>query len=62
MSTQLLVYREVDDGILVFESWLISATEYIAIDNTPLWRGIHVDLRSGLARPDQSAGHVNLKR
>ena len=52
MSTQLLVYREVDDGILV----------YIAIDNTPLWRGIHVDWRSGLARPDQSAGHVNLKR
>ena len=25
------------------ESWLISATEYIAIDNTPLRPGIHVD-------------------
>ena len=27
--------REVDDGILVVESWLISATEYIAIDFGP---------------------------
>ena len=53
--------REVDDGILVFESWLMSATEYIAIDNTPLRPGVHVDGRSGMARPDQSAGHAKLK-
>ena len=50
-----------DDGILVVESWLMSATEYIAIDNTPLWPGVHVDGRSGMARPDQSAGHAKLK-
>ena len=42
------------------ESWLISATAYIAIDNTPLWPGIHVD-RSGLARPDKLAGHATFK-
>ena len=53
--------HEVDDGILVVESWLTSATEYIAIDNTPLWPGVHVDGRSGLARPDQLAGHAKLK-
>ena len=52
--------REVDEGILVVESWLTSATEYIAIDNTPLQPGVHVDGRSGMARPDQSAGHTNL--
>ena len=45
--------REVDDGILVIKSWLISATEYIAIDNAPPWPGIHVAWRSGLTRPDQ---------
>ena len=50
-----------DDGILVVESWLMSATEYIAIDNTPLRPGGHVDGRSGMARPDQSAGHAKLK-
>ena len=49
-----------DDGILVVASWLISATEYIAIDNTPLRPGVHVDGRSGMARPDQS-GHAKLK-
>ena len=41
-----------DDGILVVESWLMSATEYIAIDNTLLWPEVHVDGRSGLARLD----------
>ena len=50
-----------DDGILVCDSWLMSATEYIAIDNTPLRPGVHVDGRSGMARPDQSAGHANLE-
>ena len=50
-----------DDGILVVESWLMSATEYIAIDDTPLRPGVHVDGRSGMARPDQSAGHAKLK-
>ena len=50
-----------DDGILVVESRLMSATEYIVIDNTPLWPGVHVDGRSGMARPDQSAGHTKLK-
>ena len=50
-----------DDGILVVESWLMSATEYIAIDNTPLRPGVHVDGRSGMARPDQSAGHAKIK-
>ena len=50
-----------DDGILVVESWLMSATKYIAIDNTPLRPGFHVDGRSGMARPDQSAGHAKLK-
>ena len=50
-----------DDGILVVESWLMSATEYIAIDNTPLRPGVHVDGRSGMARPDQSAGHAKLE-
>ena len=39
----------------------MSATEYIAIDNTPLRPGVHVDGRSGMARPDQSAGHTKLK-
>ena len=53
--------REVDDGILVVESWLMSATEYIAIDNTLLRPGVQVDGRSGMARPDQSAGHAKLK-
>ena len=50
-----------DEGILVVESWLISAIECITIDNTPLRPGVHVDGRSGLARPDQSAGHANFK-
>ena len=50
-----------DDGILVVESWLMSATEYIAIDNTPLRPGVHVDGMSGMARPNQSAGHAKLK-
>ena len=50
-----------DDGILVVESWLMSATEYIAIDNRLLRPGVHVDGRSGMARPDQSAGHAKLK-
>ena len=39
----------------------MSATEYIAIDNTPLRPGVHVDGRLGMARPDQSAGHAKLK-
>ena len=39
----------------------MSATEYIAIDNTPLRPGVHVDGSSGMARPDQSAGHAKLK-
>ena len=42
-----------DDGILMVESWVMSATESIASDNTPLRPGVHVDGRSGLARPDQ---------
>ena len=50
-----------NDGILVVELWLMSATEYIAIDNTPLRPGFHVHGRSGMARPDQSAGHAKLK-
>ena len=50
-----------DDGILVVESWLMSETEYIAIDNTPLRPGVHVDGRSGMARPGQSAGHAKLE-
>ena len=53
--------HEVGNGILVVESWLMSATEYIAIDNTPLRPGVHVDRRSGMARPDQSAGHAKFK-
>ena len=53
--------REVNDGILVVESWLISATEYITIVNTPLWPEVHVDGRSEMARPDKSAGHAKLK-
>ena len=53
--------REVDDGILVVESWLMSATEYIAIDNTLLRPGVHVDGRSWMAWPDQLAGHAKLK-
>ena len=40
----------------------MSATEKIAIDNTPLGPGVRVDVRSGLVRPDQSAGHAKLKR
>ena len=43
------------------ESWLIPATEYIAIDNAPLRPEVHVDGRSGFARPDLSAGHAKLK-
>ena len=39
----------------------MSATEYIAIDNTLLRPGVHVDGRSGMARPDQSAGLAKLK-
>ena len=50
-----------DDGILVVESWLMSATEYIAIDNTLLRPGVPVDGRPGVARPDQSAGHAKPK-
>ena len=50
-----------DDGILVVESWLMSATEYSAIDKTLLQPGVRVDGRSGMARPDQSAGHARLK-
>ena len=50
-----------DDGILVVESWLMSATEDIAIDNTSLRPGVHVDGRSGMARPDPSAGHAKLE-
>ena len=50
-----------NNEFLVVESWLISATEYIAIDNTPLWPRIHVDGRSGLVRLDQSAGYAKLK-
>ena len=53
--------REVDDGILVVESWLIFVTEYIVIVNTSLRPRIHVDGRSGLAQPDQSAGHATPK-
>ena len=53
--------HEMDDGILVVESWLIPVTEYIAIGDTTLWSGIHVDVMSGLARPDQSACHAKLK-
>ena len=41
-----------DDGILVVESLLMSATEYIGIDDTSLRPGVHVDGRSGMARPD----------
>ena len=40
--------------------WLMSATEYIAIDNTLLRPGVLVDGRSQMARPDQSAGHAKL--
>ena len=43
------------------DSWLMSATEYIAIDNTLLQAGVHVDRRSGMACPDQLAGHAKLK-
>ena len=50
-----------DDGILVVESWLMSATEYMFIDNTLLRTGVHVDQRSGLARHDQLVDHDNLK-
>ena len=50
-----------DDGILVVESWLMSATEYIAIDNTLLRPRVHVDGRSEMARPDRSVGHAKLK-
>ena len=32
----------------------MSATEYIAIDNTLLRPGVHVDGRSGMAQPDWS--------
>ena len=50
-----------DDGILVVESWLISATEYIASGNTSLQPGVHVDERSDLVRLDQSDGRVKFK-
>ena len=50
-----------DDGILMVESWLTSATEYIAADNSTLRPGLHVDGRSGLARLYQSVGHAKLK-
>ena len=46
-----------DDGILVVESWLISATEYIAIDNSPLQPRVHVDGTSGLP---EYINHVSL--
>ena len=49
--------RLLDDGILVVESWLISATEYIAIDNSPLQPRVHVDGRSGLP---EYINHVSL--
>ena len=39
----------------------MSATEYIAIDNKSLRPGVYVDGRSGMARPDQSAGYAKLK-
>ena len=39
----------------------MSATEYIAIDNTLLRPRVHVDGRSGMVRPDQSAGHAKLE-
>ena len=50
-----------DDGIPVVESWLISATEYIAIGSTPPQLRIYVDRRLELARPDQSGGYAKLK-
>ena len=53
--------NEVDDGIRVVESWLLFATEYIAIINNPLRPGVHVEGRSGLAQPEQSAGHARFK-
>ena len=46
---------------MVVDSWLIFATECVDIGNTSLRPGIHVDGRSRLARPDQSAGHAKLK-
>ena len=58
-----------DDGSLVVESWLKSATEYIAINNIPLRPGINniplrpgirVDGRSALARHDESAGQTKI--
>ena len=39
----------------------MSATEYIVIDITLFRPGVHVDGRSGMARPDQSVGHAKLK-
>ena len=39
----------------------VSNTEYIAVDNTPLRPGVHVDGRSGMDPHDQSAGHAKLK-
>ena len=39
-----------DDGILVVKSWLMSATEYIATDNTLLQPRVHVDGTSGMAQ------------
>ena len=53
--------REVNVGILVVESWLISATEHITTDNAQLWPRMHVDTRSGLARVDQLARHAKPK-
>ena len=50
-----------DEGILVVESWLIYATEYIKIDNIPPRSGVNVDGISGLTRPNQSAGHAKFK-
>ena len=39
----------------------MSATDNTAIYNTLLRPGVHVDERSGMARPDKSAGHAKLK-
>ena len=38
----------------------MSASKCIAIDDTLLRPGVRVDSRSGMARPDQSAGHAKL--
>ena len=41
------VTRKVDDGMRVTESWLISVTENIATDHTPLRSVVHTDGISG---------------